>query len=56
MGPAQLRNTAFLQKIIVRPCILSNLLWSSVQFIQLFCPCIYPFLKFENFQELSGAK
>ena len=45
----QQRNIDFLQKIIVCPCILSNLSCSSVQFTQLFWPCIlsiFQFLKF----------
>ena len=47
----QQRNIDFLQKIIVCPCILSNLSCSSVQFTQLFWPCIlsiFQFLKFST--------
>ena len=46
----QQRNIDFLQKC---PCILSNLLCSSVQFTQLFWPCILSIFQFLKF---SAAK
>ena len=49
----QQRNIDFLQKIIVCPCILSNLPCSSVQFIQLFWTCILSIFQFLKF---SAAK
>ena len=49
----QQRNIDFLQKIIVCPCILSNLPYSSVQFTQLIWPCILSIFQFSNF---SAAK
>ena len=49
----QQRNIDFLQKIIVCPCILSNLSCSSVQFTQLFWPCILSIFQFLKF---SAAK
>ena len=52
----QLKNIDFLQKIIVCPCILSNLSCSSVQFTQLFWPCILSIFQFLNFPLLSGSK
>ena len=49
----QQRNIDFLQKIIACPCILSNLPCSSVQFTQLFWPCILSIFQFLKF---SAAK